>query len=288
VEPASDDLDPLLAELADPRAWTFVLDFDGTLAPIVDHPDAAVAAPGAVEALARLAEVTAVAVLSGRGLDDLTERLGDAPAGLLLVGGHGSEARRPDGTRDALTDLTAGAEALDRVQAAVAGLLDERAGWQLERKVTSLVVHHRRVAPEVTEARLPEVRAALEAATDDGPGFVVQEGKAVLELKVAGIDKGRALRWIASAASDGVGRRVLVAGDDTTDEDAFAAAADLGGLGVLVAERPVATTSARWRLRDPDRLVTLLRAVRDPLGDTPAADVDHDVWGGEGPGDRAR
>jgi hypothetical protein len=42
-------------------------------------------------------------------------------------------------------------------------------------------------------------------------------------------------------------------------------------------------TSARSRLRDPVRVVTLLRAVRDPLGDEPTAGVAHDAWDGGQP-----
>lgn len=288
-----DDLDALRRHIGDPRTWTFVLDFDGTLAPIVDHPDEAAPAPGALEAVASLAEICEVAVLSGRALDDLQARLGSIPDGLLLVGGHGSEARRPDGTHEPLTDLEAGREVLDQLESSLRDLVDEDAGWMVERKSTSLAVHHRRVADDAVDALLPTVRGRLEEATDEGPGFVLLRGKAVLELKLRGIDKGRALAWLDEQAADRAdqlpGRPPivpLVFGDDTTDEDAFEASLAIGGDAVLVADEPTAT-SARFRLRDPSRVVTLLRAVREPLGDEPTAGVAHDAWDGGEPDDRA-
>lgn len=273
---ATDDLEVLLATLGDARRWTWVLDFDGTLAPIVDRPEDAELVDGAWEAITALAEVCEVAVLSGRPLDDLVARLGTLPPNVLLVGGHGSEARAPDGQRVALTDLDAATGALDALESQLTARLDEADGWQVERKVTSLAVHHRRVADDEVDAQLPWVRATLEGSLPQGPGLVLLEGKAVLEVKARGVDKGRALAWIDEHAADRATRlpdappiRPLVLGDDVTDEDAFVAARAAGGEGVLVATEPVAT-AARFRLRDPARVVTLLSAARDGLGSHPA------------------
>lgn len=279
-----DDLEALRRRVGDPRRWTLVIDFDGTLAPIVDHPDRAAPAPGALEAIADLARVCEVALLSGRALDDLTARLGRVPPGVLLVGGHGSEARHPDGTRTALTDLDAATASLDEVEAAVRPLVDEAAGWIVERKATSVAVHHRRVAPPAVDRILPEVRRVLEGATSAPPSFVVLDGKAVVELRVRGTDKGVALRWIVDQATDRAdllpGRpdiKPLVFGDDTTDEDAFEVALDLGGEAVRIDEVPSAT-SAHFRLRDPGRVVTLLRSIHDTLGPDPSAGSTYGAW----------
>ncbi len=282
--PGDDDLDALLAHVGDARHWTWVLDFDGTLAPIVDHPDDAEAAPGAADAVAALAQVCEVALLSGRSLDDLIARLGWIPPQVLLVGGHGSEARAPDGSRIALTDLEVAAEVLGQVADDLDRQLDPDAGWMVERKSTSVAIHHRRVADDLVAAQLPAVRSRLEATTGTGPGFVLLEGKAVLELKARGVDKGRALDWIAEVSADRAERlpgspriRPLVLGDDVTDEDAFAAAVALGGDGVLINDVPAATV-ARFRLREPARVVTLLRSARDRLGEHAATGVPHRTW----------
>jgi trehalose 6-phosphate phosphatase len=246
----------LAAELAPASRWLLVLDFDGTLSPIVEHPDAAAPAAGAVDAVRALTAVTDVAIVSGRPVADLRGRLG-----ALLVtfaGGHGAEVLTADGTTTALVEDPAGVRAtLDRAEDAVAALLDPDDGWLVERKDASLAVHHRRVAAEDRDQLVPEVVATLEGFLHDGAGFQLLSGKAVLELRPAGVDKGRAVAWIAERAP---GRTPLVVGDDVTDEDAFAEAARRDGAGVLVAEQPRGTV-ARWRLADPTAVVEFLRAL---------------------------
>ena len=83
----------LAAIAADPAHALFATDFDGTLAPIVDDPAEAAAAPGAVTALARLASrVGTVAVITGRAAADAVALggLADVP-GLIVLGHYGAQ-----------------------------------------------------------------------------------------------------------------------------------------------------------------------------------------------------
>ncbi|MFA9429458.1 trehalose-phosphatase [Egicoccus sp. AB-alg2] len=249
-----DDPDTLAADLGAAEDWLVVLDFDGVLSPIVEHPEDAATAPGVVPAIEQLAGRTQVAVVSGRPIAELEARLGLLP--VTYAGGHGAEVRTADGRQTAFVSPDAVAGTLDDVEAALEELLSTDAGWQVERKAASLAVHHRRVDDRDRDALLPRVHELLEARRDDDPGFEVLAGKAVVELRPAGVDKGRALAWIAERAD---GRRPVVLGDDVTDEDAFRAAVERDGLGVLVADAPRATV-ARRRLRDPDAVVDFLRA----------------------------
>ncbi|MGA0830100.1 MAG: trehalose-phosphatase, partial [Nitriliruptoraceae bacterium] len=79
-----------------------LLDHDGTLSPIAPTPDAADLPAPTRAALADVAVLTDVAVVSGRGLDDLVARLGDLP--LTLVAEHGLRVRRSDGAVEPLAD----------------------------------------------------------------------------------------------------------------------------------------------------------------------------------------
>lgn len=266
----SDDLRAAATAVAALAEPVLVVDFDGTLSELVAHPRDAVPVDGAGAALSALAERAAVAVLSGRPLDDLTARLGSIPPRVLLVGGHGSEARAPDGERVPLVDATAAAAPLRELADRLEAELDPASGWQVERKSTSVAVHDRRVPDRERTRLLPWVRRLLEDAAAQPPGFEVLDGKRVVECRLAGVDKGTAVRWVAGQVRAGPsGPSPVVVGDDVTDEDGFAAAGQLGGFGVRVATSPVAS-AARFRLRDPSRVVTLLRAVRDGLGDDPA------------------
>jgi HAD superfamily hydrolase (TIGR01484 family) len=250
------------------------LDHDGTLSHIAPRPDDAVLVEGADRALARLVEQAEVAIVSGRGLDDLVRRFDGLP--LSLVSEHGLRCRLSDGSIEQLTSgLAPGTLAL--LRARLEGLLAEQPGWAIEDKGVALAVHHRLVADEDLRPTLEEVRELLEQAAavpgdgphdgrdgrgaPVGPGGHVQVGKAVLELRPVGADKGAALHRLAARST---ARPVVMVGDDATDEPALLAAGLLGGLGVLVS--PTArTTSATARLPDPDAVVAFLGALAEGL-----------------------
>lgn len=250
-----DDLDGLVGAIAPLEQRLLVLDFDGTLAPIVEDPDAAALADGAEDAIAAVAARTKVVVLSGRHVDDLAPRVGDLP--VTLCGGHGTEVRELDGSRTPLFDHEQAEAALDAVETDVRAVLPDGEGWHVERKPASLAVHSRRV--ERPDAVLAEVRSAMERHTGRAPGWVVTDGKAVTELRPEGVDKGTALEWLADRDPD---RAIVAIGDDITDEDTFEATNLRGGLSVLVAEEERAT-HATTRLATPARVVELLRRVAD-------------------------
>ena len=249
------DPEELGRELRPPAGWLVVLDFDGTLAPIVDHPDLAQPAPGALEVLEQLAQVAPIAVVSGRPIADVRRRLADLTA--AYAGGHGAELVLADGQPAPLVDPEVVAPTLDRAEADVRAVVDEAPGWLVERKQASLAVHHR-LADEDSVLELgPRVRALLERVAQEPPGFDVLAGKAVVELRPAGADKGVALERIARTRPDHL---PLVVGDDVTDEDAFEVARSQGGRAVLVAteDRESAATD---RLADPDAVVRFLTAL---------------------------
>jgi trehalose-phosphatase len=249
-----DAVDPvdLAADLGAPEDLLVVLDFDGTLARIVDDPDAASLLPGAAEALHALAAATTVAIVSGRDLDDLRGRLPESDA--VLIGGHGAQIDVPGGEPIELVDLAALADVLDAAEDEITGLVGTFPGWLVERKPASLAVHHRLVPPDDEERLLPRVRAMLDRYLTRAPGFEVLDGKAVVELRPQGVDKGRALERLLARNP---GRRPLVVGDDVTDEDAFETALAHGGRAVLV-DSVGRATRATDRLASPAAVVTFL------------------------------
>jgi trehalose 6-phosphate phosphatase len=235
------------------------LDHDGTLAPIAPTPDAAALAEGAREAISALTDVADVAILSGRGLDDLSRRF--AGLDVTLVSEHGLRERRPDGRlRQLATALPPGS--LADVRAGLDALVDGRPGWLIEDKGVSIAVHHRLVPPDELEPTLGAVRAALEQAiTGMGLDAVIQDGHAVLELRPRGADKGAALLRLVEERGT---PPVLMVGDDLTDEPALALAEHHGGLGVLVSAAPRAS-SASAHLDDPAAVVVMLGEIAQRL-----------------------
>jgi alpha,alpha-trehalose-phosphate synthase [UDP-forming]/trehalose-phosphatase len=259
-----------LGEIADrviPRArLALVLDFDGTLAPIVDTPDRA-ALPDrvrpALERLARMPHVT-LAIVSGRTLSDIRERVGIERA--VYAGNHGLEIAGPrwqwvhpeaDRLRTQVADAL---QALrDRVEA-IPGIL-------VEDKGLTLSVHFRQTPhPLVDTVRVSVYEEA------ERRGLVVRVGKRVFELRPpVRWDKGRAVRWILDreCGTDWPRRTaVIYAGDDRTDEDAFLALPDPAiTIKVGSGTQP---TAAAFAVRDVAEMVQFLWALVDWSGDVSA------------------
>ncbi len=233
------------------------LDHDGTLSPIAPRPDDAVLAEGAASAMHRIAAHAELAIVSGRGLDDLQRRFDGHH--VTLVGEHGLRCISPDGAVEQLAPGLLPAT-LDRLRSELHALLADRPGWLIEDKGVGIAVHHRLVAPDALRPGLEEVRELLRGAArdviegDGDGGGEVLVGKEVLEIRPAGADKGSALRWLAARTT---ARPVVMIGDDVTDEPALRAAEESGGIGVLVASEP-GPTSASARLRGPDDVVAFL------------------------------
>jgi trehalose 6-phosphate phosphatase len=192
-------------------------DFDGTLSPLADTPDAAVIHPAAQDALRRLtSSLDLVAIVTGRSAD-VAERMVGLPQ-LVYIGNHGLERRQhgahtahpagvaaSQGVTDALVEI---AEAV-RLHMSVDGLL-------FEDKRLSGSVHYRQVDDPAT-ARTHLLEAAQRAA--ERHDLVVSEGRRIVELRPrAPINKGTAIvDLIEEYALQGV----LFFGDDVTDIDGF-------------------------------------------------------------------
>jgi len=232
------------------RPLLVALDFDGTLAPLQDDPSLSRIVPAGVPVLASIADRpdVSLALVSGRALQSL-HALAEVPEGTFLIGSHGAERARVTRfglDRDVVQLPDADADRLATLGARAASIVRGRDGAWVETKPTAVVVHTRLAADE--DARACEL-AALELGAELGSG--VLHGKDVVEISVLHASKGEAL----AALRDELGAvSVVYAGDDTTDEHAFA----------VLGERDVAIkvgagdTSARYRVDGPDELVESL------------------------------
>jgi len=220
-----------------------VLDYDGTLAPIVDRPEHAIPAAGAVEVLVALASlVRVVAIVTGRPSGFVRSRL--PVAGLTVVGLYGSEDA-PDLGADVLR--------------AVASIARSEEGASVEDKGPAVAVHVR-LAPD-PDGAADRLRGPLAAIADES-GLALLEGKRVLELAPANSSKADAVLAVAQGAE-----AVMIAGDDTADVASFAALDIVEASGVPVLRVAVAgpeTPDELRRLADlivagPEGLLDLLR-----------------------------
>jgi len=242
----SEILSPGMASVVESLAaqgTLIVLDFDGTLAPIVGDRTAAALPRRSRAILARLARLYAVAVLSGRAARDVSSRLDGAPV-RWVVGSHGAEWPGEERDHRAWRSL------VDTWRTTLATRLEGIEGVEVEVKPLALAVHHRRARDQrAAVARIAE-------ATKDLAGVAVVPGKKVVNLLPDGAgDKGTALRRLARMAG---AERVLFVGDDVTDEAAFGAKLDVPAVMVHVGRDP-ATKASSWLRRRADVDVLLER-----------------------------
>ncbi len=245
----------------DPGQCVVATDFDGSLAPIVDHPPDARPLPGSMECLSDLSRrIAEVAVISGRPLSFI-ERF--APEGITIFGLYGLEVSRfgersehPEaaGWRQAASEAATEAEA-----ASIESML-------VELKGTSLTLHHR-ARPDAA-AEVWELAQRLGSAT----GLEPRWARASVELHPPiGEDKGAVLGRLAEGRSGGV----FFAGDDLGDLPAFAALDRIRETGRPTCSVAVASSevpqevleAADHRVEDPDGLLAVLMALLDTLSD---------------------
>ncbi|HEY2879323.1 trehalose-phosphatase [Nocardioides sp.] len=249
------------------------LDFDGTLAPIVDDPESAHIHPDARRVLLDLsAVVRAVAVVTGRparkvlalgGLDEVGREIGDAGRELFVYGQYGFERwtstrrrvvspRPPQGLSGFLRELPRVLRDADASEAFV------------EDKGLAIAVHTRRLDDSVAAFTRLEPRMRDLAARH---GMVLEPGRNVIEARSPGSDKGTVVRDLAKETDAG---GFLFAGDDLGDVEAFEAVADLRdqGLPTLLVcsasdEESALVERSDVVVRGPDGVLDLLRKLID-------------------------
>ncbi|MGW5382484.1 trehalose-phosphatase [Nocardia sp. NPDC003963] len=254
---------PRITDLLEIENPAVLLDFDGTLAEIVTDPDAAEPVDGAAATLTELAALCPVAVISGRGLDDLRRRL--RVPGIWLAGSHGVELMAPDGSRRSHPVPAGSGIVLDRAAAALRAQLRDLGGVSVEQKPHTVAVHFRNATVADGERAIAAVRVYGRTV-----GLRVTSGRKIVELRPdIDWDKGDALRWILEHIDLPV--LPIYLGDDVTDEDAFEAVAP-DGIAVVVrdAENCARSTAAQFSVAGPYRVRELLERLIRLLGTGPA------------------
>ncbi|CAN5810747.1 hypothetical protein BH23ACT12_BH23ACT12_13280 [soil metagenome] len=233
------------------------LDFDGTMAPIIDDPEAVEIVPGGPPVLAALSRLyPVVAFISGRGAADLYARVGIE--GPRYFGLYGAEEMTPGGLiqppeaaewRRIISSLSEQATQLIRAHALT--------GCEAENKDLALSLHYRNSG----QIEAPESLAswAMQAAVTHG--FRLGTGRMVLELKPPKVSKAEA--FLRLAGEYGV-QNALIAGDDSADvemmqQSAGAVPGVLLRVGVVSAEAPAGMLeNSEYQVASPQEVVELL------------------------------
>ncbi len=202
-----------LTACGDARQRLLLLDFDGTLAPIVNDPAQARLTDHSKAVLGKLAESSDVVVISGRDRHFLETIFSTIP--VHLVAEHGAFMKKPAQPWERL-DLSTD-DWVESVRAVMNPFLERYAGSFIEKKETAIAWHYRMVEAEDSEGQAAELATLLRRTAFSTPLTVIQ-GSKVVEVKPANHSKGTvALNIFEQKPYD----FIVSIGDDTTDEDMF-------------------------------------------------------------------
>lgn len=226
-----------------------MLDYDGTLTPIVADPTQAFLPPAGLELLRKLCRHPQiyVAIVSGRSVPQLLDFCRELIAeDLILCGLHGGEIyqlphhhflRQPE--REQLRVQ------LRPIRDMVCEQLNRHrwfdAGVQIEDKTYAIAVHYRQVCPESKPLVIELLHCLFDSHSLLFAPFKLQAGKEVLEILPRTFDKGDCVAFLWDFWQVVQGCYI---GDDWTDEAAFAVVNQRGGLSMAVGKTP-ATTAAQ-------------------------------------------
>ncbi|MBL4818588.1 MAG: trehalose-phosphatase [Deltaproteobacteria bacterium] len=184
-----------------------MLDFDGTLVPLVDHPDAIQVPKELTPTLEALqSSGHAVYIITGRSRESIQKHLPNTKT--PIIGLHGLEW--PDGSLENRHEM------LDKAFSKLNLLAQAHSGSLLEDKKLCLAFHTRRVLESKQEALSKRVISIMRDFADESLEVLV--GNKVVELRPKRANKGHAVQTLIKKHAS---FHPIYIGDDTTDEDAF-------------------------------------------------------------------
>jgi len=240
------------------RQLVFFLDYDGTLAPIVDIPDRARMAPEMKAVVEQLAEQYPSCIVTGRALEKIKSFV--KLETITYAGSHGFEMEGPSVGR-----VIKGEEhrpALVEIMKRLEDDVDKTPGAHIEDNSLSVSVHYRHVA----ENKVEELKAAVEKEVNAGQ-LELKHGKKVWEIRPNyKWNKGESVKYILQkiGMEDPTRFTPVYIGDDITDEDAFKVLPPYGGIGALVFDdssqlKDERYTAANYKLTNPEEVCEFLK-----------------------------
>jgi len=247
----------------------FFLDYDGTLAPIVEKPEDAKPSEELLKLLRSLSsdKHNNIYIISGRERKCLQEWVGNLPIG--LSGEHGAFLRpnhsKTNEWRDIIKGKKIDVQWKEEILSVFKKFCDDVPQAFVEAKEYAITLHYRLSKKEDVKPKKQELREELDKLSAKYDTLDVRNGKKSLEARVSGITKGFIIREILSSIEKQEVGFVLCMGDDVTDEDMFVELAQQRQLksifSVTVGKKP--KTSANSYLEKQSEVFNTLGSLCD-------------------------
>jgi trehalose 6-phosphate synthase/phosphatase len=234
-----------------------LLDYDGTLTPIVKHPELAKLPKKTYALLQQLIEKKQIKIIivSGRTADFLSRQLKSLNCN--IVAEHGAMYfDRKKNTWETLVNFNP-KDWFATIKKMMQSFTDRVPESFIEQKKFSLAWHYRQSPAKFASQQAIILKDTLETAFSNAP-ITIQQGKKVIEVKTVEANKGFFVRWYSKNHKNS--KYLLTLGDDTTDEDLFEATQSLNGLAIRVG---TGISCANYRLRKQQEVITFLKKLNE-------------------------
>lgn len=249
-----DELGILIRTAVGQRSLRFLLDFDGTLCPLVEDPASAILSLEARQVLAGLATLGEVVIISGRAQPFLELIFEGLP--VALAAEHGA-FYRPDENmpwQNVFEGITQRGDAHVALRKELKAISAKFNFALVEEKKHSTTFHFRQIKHSYPLTLWEDLAVDFRSMASRH-GFDLLRGKDVFEFRSVNTGKGHFVRWLDSILRTDL---IVAAGDDLTDEEMFDVINELGGESIKVGE---GVTSARWRVDSPQQLLDFIASL---------------------------
>lgn len=238
------------------------LDYDGTLTPIVKHPDYALLSKHTKSLIRDLCNMknAFVCIISGRSYNDIRKKVGIRK--IIYAGNHGMEIKirkihRKESLPSFIKNSKKYKEGIKRICRNLKRKLKGLKGVWVENKGLSASIHYRLAKSEDAQKAKKIVFLGIKATKD----LKLTKGKKVWEIKPKiNWDKGKAIRHILEENLTKDRRKktaVVYVGDDKTDEDAFSFL-EKCGITILVSNHALIKSKANYFLKNQREVIKFL------------------------------
>jgi len=260
----------IVERLESAKTLILLVDYDGTMTPIVNRPEDAIISDDARKTLRLLSVLPnlTVGVISGRSLRDTASKVG--LLGVVYVGNHGMEIKELSGITTIDPAVRMSQPIIHNLYRVLVKNLSQIKGVQVEYKGLSLSIHYRLV----DEDMLHDVKRIFEDAIDiarKAGDIRITHGKKVFEIRPAvDINKGNAVKVLIDKYRkgnpiDSMALLPIYVGDDLTDEDGFHAVEEYeNGLSVFVGS-PQTQSAARYYLHSTAEVNEFLKMLHQQI-----------------------
>jgi len=233
----------------------FLIDYDGTLTPIVNSPDMAILSEDTEKILNKIVfdSHNTLVIISSRRREFIEEQFRNVEA--ILVAEHGYFIKYPG--NEWMNNIEIDLSWKEKILPILNDYVDRCNGSMIEDKYASIVWHYRNADEEIASLRINELKDDLTEILKSESKLHVLEGNKVLEVKSLLYDKGTVATRIINKGNYNF---ILALGDDTTDEDLFKAI-PASGFTLKVGCNP---TNARFNIREQSQIIEILTLFINP------------------------